>query len=267
MLIPWGNFTAVVAILIVFGMIFGTITDQEDAARMGMYALIGIAVLNLAIGSFLLGPVAAIFQIAMASRRSVNDYAELFDAANWLPESPTDPAGPTAHIRRTLLSDDEDSHSASQGMRELAKIARMGGLKQTASTFLLYLPLQAFWLWDVRVLRRLEGWKSRYSSQIPEWFDALGELEALMSIAALQHDSPNWSRHSGSKRNPRSRSKVSDTRCSKTKHGSPTMSRLVRRVRCCLSPAATCRARAPCCEVLDSTSPWPWPADRCVVDT
>lgn len=192
-LIPWGNFTAVVAILLILGMIIGSITGQEDSGRMAMYGLIGVAVLNLAIGSFLLGPVAAIFQIAMASRRSVNDYAELFDAASWLPESPADPAGPTAHIRRTLLGDDEGSQSASTGMRELAQVARMGGLKQTASTFLLYLPLQAFWLWDVRVLRRLEGWKSRYSSQIPEWFDALGELEALMSIAALQHDSPEWS--------------------------------------------------------------------------
>ncbi|MCC9641846.1 MutS family DNA mismatch repair protein [Rhodopirellula sp. JC740] len=191
-LIPWGNFTALLAVAITIAMVVGQMTDHADWLRLGLYALIGIAVINLAIGSFFLGPVAAIFQIAMASRRSVNDYAELFDAARWLPETTDNANGPTSRIRSALLADEGSSGSASQGMRELAKVARMGGLKQTASTFLLYLPLQAFWLWDVRVLRRLEEWKSRYSDQIPTWFDALGELEALMSIAALQHDAEGW---------------------------------------------------------------------------
>jgi DNA mismatch repair ATPase MutS len=49
-------------------------------------------------------------------------------------------------------------------------------------------------LWDVHVFRRLEAWKKTYRGDVANWFDALGQLEALMSLAALQADYPGWSR-------------------------------------------------------------------------
>jgi DNA mismatch repair ATPase MutS len=55
------------------------------------------------------------------------------------------------------------------------------------------LPLQGLTLWDVRVLRRLENWQAEYASEVPGWFDALGELESLISVASVRDEYPSWS--------------------------------------------------------------------------
>ncbi len=138
----------------------------------------------------MLGPAHAIFSIAMANRRAVNNYEEIFSSANWLPE-PKEADGFLARIRHTMLDGDR---SAVEGMRALQKIATAGGLRQSAGTFLLYLPLQCLTLWDVKVLRRLEDWQAEYVDDVSGWFDALGQLEALVSIAALRDEYPAWTK-------------------------------------------------------------------------
>ncbi|MFG0260989.1 MAG: MutS family DNA mismatch repair protein, partial [Novipirellula sp. JB048] len=93
-------------------------------------------------------------------------------------------------IRETLVAGER---SASAGMKALQKVAAAGSMRQSAATFLLYLPLQAFALWDVRVLKRLEQWQATYCDVVAEWFTALGQFEALMSLAALRDEYPEWS--------------------------------------------------------------------------
>lgn len=209
-LIPWGNVTAALAIAAIAALVYAMMSESRDLARFSFVALIAIAVVNLSIGSLLLGPVAQIFSIAIQSRRSVEDYAELFRAADLLPQEArgnnqsVNDAAPNnapendaktdtiASIRNSLLGSTGNRQSASLAMTQLASIAKAGALKNSAATFLIYLPLQAFGLWDVRVLRRLEAWKQQYSPQIQHWFVALGELESLLSLAALADEYPDW---------------------------------------------------------------------------
>ncbi len=199
-LIPWGNLTAAVAVSAIAAMVFATYTESRDLTRISLVVLIAIAVFNLSIGSFLLGPVAQIFSVAIQSRRSVEDYAELFRAADLLPTAAPENSGTQKssqqntieRIRNSLLGSAENPQSASLAVMQLASVAKAGSLKNSAATFLLYLPLQAFGLWDVRVLRRLEDWKERYRSQVQSWFVALGELESLLSLAALADEYPSW---------------------------------------------------------------------------
>jgi hypothetical protein len=47
-------------------------------------------------------------------------------------------------------------------------------------------------LWDVHIALGLERWRLRTGERVEEWFDALGELEALASLATLAHDQPGW---------------------------------------------------------------------------
>lgn len=193
-LVTWGRLTAVAALVGILALIYATITQDRDLTRVSFFGLIGIAVINLSIGSLMLGPVAQIFSVAMTSRRSVDDYAELFDAANLLPQSEPGNDSRVAQIRGVLLgtSENDDAGSASAAMRSLAGIAKAGSLKHSAATFLLYLPLQAFGLWDVEVLRRLEAWKEQYGGDAEAWFNALGELESLLSLAAIADEYPDW---------------------------------------------------------------------------
>ena len=94
-----------------------------------------------------------------------------------------------SRIRETLLQDELNAIRAMDG---LARVARAGGLKQSAATFLIYLPLQAFALWDVRVLQRLEAWQAVYGHRSRAWFESLGEMEALLSLAAVRDEYPGW---------------------------------------------------------------------------
>jgi hypothetical protein len=49
-----------------------------------------------------------------------------------------------------------------------------------------------FLLWDFHCVVALEGWQVAYGKVVRGWFRALGELEALCSLAALAHDEPEF---------------------------------------------------------------------------
>lgn len=48
-------------------------------------------------------------------------------------------------------------------------------------------------LWDVQYLFRLERWKKQYGTDIAHWLKALGELEALNSLAGFAYAHPTYS--------------------------------------------------------------------------
>ncbi|TWT81085.1 DNA mismatch repair protein MutS [Planctomycetes bacterium CA13] len=189
----WSNVSAIAASVFVIGIAGGALhMIAGDLARASLMGLVALGFINLIVTSVVLGPAHGIFSIAMASRSAVADYAELFTAADWLPtDSGHSSVSMLGQIRNTLLSGER---SAAEGMRALQKVASAGGLRQSAATFLLYLPLQAFGLWDVRVLGRLEQWQSQYGDAVTGWFEALGQFEALVSLAAVRDENPNWTK-------------------------------------------------------------------------
>ena len=192
---PWLNLWANASLVLAVAALAAAVASgfgwlPEAAFRPSLFGLLGLGFLNLVGAGLVLGPAHEIFSVAMSSRRAVARYETLFGSARWLPDDDgTDPDGLLTEVREAML---DDQRGAVRGMRELARVARAGGLKQSAATFLVYLPLQAFALWDVRVLRRLEAWQQAYGKQTREWFDALGSLEALMSLAALRDEYPGW---------------------------------------------------------------------------
>ena len=191
-LVLWSNASAALAgifLLLTVVSGFGLLTAQVFIGSLiAMGCLIAI---NIGLTTLMLGPAHAIFAIAMANRRAVSDYEEIFSSAEWLPNSEQDSKQKfLTQIRDRMLKNDR---SAQVGMRALQKVAAAGGLRQSAGTFLIYLPLQGLTLWDVRVLKRLENWQAEYASDVPGWFEALGELESLISVAAVRDEYPSWS--------------------------------------------------------------------------
>ncbi len=190
-LVTWSHVTTGLSALLVVAFVVGIIgivpTFVLKYSLIAMGALIAI---NMLITTAFLAPAHAIFSIAMHNRRAVDNYEEIFSAAGWIPQASD---GPLTRIRDTLLN---GPTSAVEGMRALRKVAGAGGLRQSAATFLIYLPLQALMLWDVRVLKRLEDWQEIYREHVGGWFSALGELEALLSLAALRDEYPGWAQPS-----------------------------------------------------------------------
>ncbi len=47
-------------------------------------------------------------------------------------------------------------------------------------------------LWDIHYLLRLEAWRNKYGADLSGWFEALGELEALNSLAGFSYAHPAY---------------------------------------------------------------------------
>lgn len=73
-------------------------------------------------------------------------------------------------------------HDSSQAFNELQAIS--SSIKQR-NNLLAALLLNGILLWDVNCRERYELWVSKYSDQINDWVDAIGELESLISLQVL----------------------------------------------------------------------------------
>ena len=47
-------------------------------------------------------------------------------------------------------------------------------------------------LWDFQNIIALEKWKQQSGDSLKDWFDALGWIEALASLAVVRYDNPDW---------------------------------------------------------------------------
>lgn len=47
-------------------------------------------------------------------------------------------------------------------------------------------------LWDLQWVYRLEKWKAELHDDLPRWFEALSEIEALSSLGNLWYNNPEW---------------------------------------------------------------------------
>jgi hypothetical protein len=159
----------------------------SDLARPALYALGAVLAVNALISTFMLGAVHEIFASAIAGRGDVDDYRQLFWLTSDLPSGST----MLARISGRLAVAE---NNAAKAMAELRRIALATEIKQVALLFPLYLILQMTGLWELHVLRRLENWQIRYRDSADSWFEALGELEAVGSIAALADEYPQWAK-------------------------------------------------------------------------
>ncbi len=85
---------------------------------------------------------------------------------------------------RLAAHDDGASHAIKRLHRWSAWVIPRGSMP--------HLPLQLLVNWDIQILARLEGWHRRHGSEVRGWLDAIGEIEAIASLASLAHDHPDW---------------------------------------------------------------------------
>jgi energy-coupling factor transporter ATP-binding protein EcfA2 len=75
--------------------------------------------------------------------------------------------------------------------RQLGRLRRLMHLADVRHS-MIHFPLYLVSMWDVHVLAALEGWQSLAGHSVRDWLTAIGELEALSSLATLAHDHPAW---------------------------------------------------------------------------
>lgn len=98
----------------------------------------------------------------------------------------------TVEFKAPLLNDwqqqlRKDGLTASERMRQLERRARM--LEQMANQ--MFLPVAIVTHWGVFWSWSIERWRAENAHDVPKWLEALGALEAMLSLAAYHYECPD----------------------------------------------------------------------------
>lgn len=77
---------------------------------------------------------------------------------------------------------------ASKEIGRLSYIIRQLNVRYNVFAVLLNL----FGMWDVNWVYQLEKWKTAQRENLPQWFEALQEFEAILSFSTLYYNYPDW---------------------------------------------------------------------------
>jgi hypothetical protein len=75
---------------------------------------------------------------------------------------------------------------------EMAGLDRLKRLSDLRFQAMFHFPINSLTLWDLFVADRLERWQQRVGGHLREWFEILGEADALAAIGSVAHDNPAW---------------------------------------------------------------------------
>jgi hypothetical protein len=84
------------------------------------------------------------------------------------------------------LKGDGRAPSASQGIARLARVSDWADSRHNVFARLLEIPA----LFTLQVAYGAESWKSRHGPAVRDWVDAVGEMEALLSLSGYSHEHP-----------------------------------------------------------------------------
>ena len=83
---------------------------------------------------------------------------------------------------------DTDAKKASARLKRLSYIIHQLNLRNNAFAII----LNIFTIWDLHWVNSLEKWKSEQRDDLPQWFSALAEFEAILSFATVYYNRPDW---------------------------------------------------------------------------
>jgi hypothetical protein len=75
---------------------------------------------------------------------------------------------------------------------EIARLASIVGNLELRSSGLPHFLLNTPFYWDVFCMKRLEKWKADLGGRVMDWFEVVGEVEALSSLATIRFAFPEW---------------------------------------------------------------------------
>jgi MutS domain V len=89
-----------------------------------------------------------------------------------------------ANLKRELAT---DGHAAS---REIARLQKMVDQLETAQSNMFFRPIGAPLLWTEQYSMAIEAWRRRFGPRVGRWMEAIGEFEALCSLASFAYERP-----------------------------------------------------------------------------
>lgn len=83
----------------------------------------------------------------------------------------------------------DEHRKASLSISRLSKL--MNELDQRNNVFM-YIILNGLFFWELRQIMRIEAWKEQYAGELPRWLNALGQMDALNSLATFAYNHPGY---------------------------------------------------------------------------
>ena len=80
------------------------------------------------------------------------------------------------------------SPAASRGIARLARISDWADSRHNVFLRLSEIPL----LFTLQLAYAAESWRARHGSRLRDWVDAVGEMEALLSLAGYSYEHPAY---------------------------------------------------------------------------
>ncbi len=103
-------------------------------------------------------------------------------------EAETFQSAPLQHLKATVASQ-TDKSTASQAIRQMGNMIEHIERRENAYFYILFIMHT---LWDLRWAIRLEQWKMQHRNDVRRWFEAVGQMDALNSLAGLAFAQPTF---------------------------------------------------------------------------
>jgi hypothetical protein len=167
-------------------VVFLLLTFWEIVPRsVGGSILCLVLIANVTLSIFFAGSVHDIYVSISTQDQEERRYRRLFALMSEMPDR-------GLALQSVKLRTAEQGGGALRGFRALGRIVWLTNTNLSSLKFVVHVCLQTAFLWDFHVLALLEWWQRHYGPHARVWFEALGELEALISLAQLRHDCPHW---------------------------------------------------------------------------
>ncbi|KAA6328095.1 DNA mismatch repair protein MutS [termite gut metagenome] len=92
-------------------------------------------------------------------------------------------------LKRIKILVEGDKQAASKAVNRLTKL--MNALDQRNNVFIAAI-LNGLFFWEIRQIMKIETWKESHACDLPQWLEAIGETDALCSLATYAYNHPNY---------------------------------------------------------------------------
>lgn len=144
-----------------------------------------LIIVNLTVNVAFAGSVHDIFSRVSSRQHDIQHYRPLLEAIGKLPKY-------VEFFARLQGRLGETSHEPIERLNQLTRIVGIANLRRSGFWGVPYILSQILLMTDFHLLYWLEKWQRRNGPAVRDWLDAIGQLEAIASLARLAHDHPDW---------------------------------------------------------------------------
>ena len=172
-------------LIAIAGMVAGVLMAQASVFSVCFFAFLGAVTINLLLTVSIIGRIHDLFVQIGTANRELSSLNALFGLVEKLEPKST----LLIELRKRFFAGDIPSTDAIASLQRRMKWA---GIQRNPLLFIPYWFLQLTLFWDARVLELLEAWKVRHGKKVSSWIEGLGQIEALVSGAAVSDEYPAW---------------------------------------------------------------------------